>query len=261
MRDFVPVRRVGAALLTPEYQRVAKGHVTAAIRHFTKLGKGRALLDYFARGRIFVAGRSARDRPGPREVEGTRLLILYRRSGQVISNRRCNENRVLARHLRLARSGKFGSCCTLLDTWQSLENPTFCSELRICYLCFVESFERITLPLVSSSPLNEIESVTGRIGHVRHVSKIGTPQDWPIELRASSNCPLNGRVELVDDEVEVYRCPMSLMVSLDPPFRTPRQSEKEGLFSERHRRPPVPLLHPLQTQGVTVEAHGALDIL
>src|SRR5258708_5033684 len=54
---------------------------------------------------------------------------------------------------------------------------------------------------------------------------------------------------------------MSLMVSLDPPFRTPRQSEKEGLFSERHRRPAVALLDQPQTQGVTVEVHGALDIL
>ena len=114
---------------------------------------------------------------------------------------------------------------------------------------------------MSRSPLNKIESIARGIGHVRHVAEIGTPQDWPIELRASSNRPLDAGVEIVDNEVEMYRRLMPPMVPFDSAARTPGNSEKESLFSERHRRPTLTLLDEGQIQSVTVKINGAINVL
>src|ERR1700722_2759089 len=141
-----------------------------------------------------------------------------------------------------------------------LENA---SRVRSVPLLFVlaETFERSSLPIMSSRPLNEIESITRGIGHVCHVSKIGTPQDWPIELRAGPYSALYGSVEFLYDEVEMYGCPMSPMISFDTPLRTPRNSEKESLFSKRHRRPAVALLDQPHTEAIAVEVHGQVDVV
>jgi len=75
---------------------------------------------------------------------------------------------------------------------------------------------------MSSRPLNEIESIPRRIGHIRDVSKIGTAQDCAIEFRPGPYSALHSGVEFVHNKVEMYRRPMSLAASVDPPTSDPK---------------------------------------
>ena len=58
-----------------------------------------------------------------------------------------------------------------------------------------------------------------------------------------------------------YRRPKPPMVPLDSAVRTPGDSQKEGLFSERHRRPASASFDQCQAEAVAVEVNGAIHIL
>ena len=83
-------------------------------------------------------------------------------------------------------------------------------------------------------PLKQVDPVTGRI---REIGNVREAADWlrlhapdlPIERATRGQRPVNRLVDIIDDEVEVNRCPMTPEVTSDRAVRSSREgTEPEG---------------------------------